>query len=791
MIVERLFLLKSIAENQVQDKTINLEQVRENQVMQKKNITCMDDKAITTIDFCGQAGKAMNPFDDQTPRQILTRQYKVYESQINSSWPGDNLKFPDCLLQQQAIINALSTFFFIRADVEISVRINATPYHAGMMMLSWYPDGEPGAGDDTLMRRSGMSPVCLNYSTSESVELKFHWVDPQTWVFINSGDSPNFALGTLNLDPLVPVANTSGGNENIYCTIYARFIEPKTAGFQPLAPPGFRRVAKEQSTMGGLFEALKPTPQPVDPEAQAKSTSSTVVTTAPRLSLRPIFKDIPMVGDVYDQVSSIVKTVADFLDKPRSLQFAHKMQMDWNSDLVNGSGQDASTRMSLYPQSSLATQGIFNKMCHTSQYSIAQLCGVPMIHEIYVFNNTNTSFQVGVHPGYVGGTNFVSAHSLQPDYLMWISSNFRFWRGSIKYYFMFVTDGFTTARFRISYFIDPATPAGYTASGGDFPSVIVDVKGTTVKSLIVPYLFELPWRKVQEEHTGDASETLVPGLRVEQLVAPTASVGESQITCVLWRAGGEDLQFQQLQSSSIQTQTSAALLTEKLKMKDKAKDEPKDKERPGVSLLRRTRVANPQCSVQGLFNQKFDSMGCDSCGSVESGFTSSEGTGPLVDCLRRYCGSGDFNGDYNVGWYLQNAYSTASDQSWRYPLYALQSIFKFWRGSVRTKTPLNVLDTMTMNGDLAANGDYGDGHIWTFIPGTGMPLQFEIPYYSTVPWQVTGVNNSYLNYDNATLAQGGRTNSGSAPLVSVGDDYLAAVLFTPPAITTPSSEKKT
>jgi len=739
----------------------NLQEQQQMLIDQQKNITCTKDTAITTTDVptAVTLPSPANPFEDQTPTRILTRFYKVYEFNITPSFSQEMLRFPGLLFNIPVVRDALSSFYYFRGDVEISIKLSSTPYHSGAALVGWTPDTSFNYTSD-IMALSAHNPIVLNYSSSDCIDLTFHWVKPDMWTNAN-GTTPadDTSLGILYLMPLVAVGNTSGNSLTIPCTVFARFKNPQVAGF--IVPGAFKtntttRPRREAVAKGKAQMNIRPTrPQDggVSGEQAEKSETGLQTAQAGASVVAPLFESIPIVGNVYQEIASAVKTVADFLDKPRSLQVAAKMVPFVGTDISMGAGLDNSDRLSLYPTSRLATTGIFEKGCFSTKNTTAQLAGIPMLHHRTIFTGSTLSDTLGLHPNYRGYYNGLDRQqAFRPDYFMYVASNYRFWRGSIKYMLHFICDAFTTARFRISYYIDPTTD---TATGGDFPSIIIDVKGSTLTTVQVPFLWHTPYRPFN--WFGEDTELLYPSLKIEQITASIAfSTATPVITCIIWRGAGEDIQFNGLTECSLVCDTPSETISPPKTAKGKA-----------------------QMNIQTSFQKKFDWIGCECTGSKEQGYVTSESNGPIIDTMRRY-----------VTRWLGAEYARLSfddfqyteDDKWRPPFYAFALLFRYHRGSLRFK---GIIDPAAHVG-VAAMARQG-----TFIPdgSAGMTwttqmkpiLEWEIPFYAARPYiPCSWLQSTSVLYPNepANCSTDPLTNE----LISAGEDYQMALLVPPPQI---------
>nr|WPR18067.1 MAG: capsid protein [Chemarfal virus 137] len=578
------------------------------------------------------------------------------------------------------------------------------------------------------------NPVTLNISTSDSAEITYHWMCPETFMAVDTmGTSGRQQIGQMSIQQLVPI-ESADGNTDVPFQVFAQFKSPRVAGF---------RYANAQS--GEKFPA-KSTALTKTPEIAEKDSMGTLVLGTASIA-SSLFKSIPVVGDVYSEVAKFVKTVAGVMDKPRSLQMPQKMVESPTTEWQYGSGASLADRLSLYPTSNLARPTI-SPECMSTNHSVAELAGVPLIHEIFRFTSTATSLEIGLSPTYQGSvTNSNGGKVIYPDYLCSMAMIHEMWRGSIKYYLQFITNGFTTARFRIAYLVDNSTP---DFIGGDFPTQIVEVKGTTYADVLVPYLWASPWRKVVTPFPAQTDAyvpNLYPKMSIQLISSPNSFGSDPSITLVVWRAGGPDIQFQFLKTFP---------------------NHPPP-------------MAEAQTSIGGKFKENFKPITCDCTLSVESGYTSSEPTGKQIDVMKR---------TYPTQNWLPLLHDTDQYYS-QIPLFMIANLYRYQRGSLQYKT---VVDSQGAKGVFYSNGTaLQDGSGFFLVPEGIKPVSVEVPYYELVPYQPVDADSTYT----PMIHEIGLTVGTITPpetqftSMSVGDDFYMFYLMNPPSVEINQTKRRT
>lgn len=464
---------------------------------------------LVSVDKTMESKARWNTFKNNTPKDVLTRMYKVFEYTITPAWVSiQPINFPEALLQVPTITNYLKNFKWLRAGVQIRVMINSTTYHQGMMCSSFIHDVQQGA-PTTLepVELSGLNAVYYNYSTSDTALLKYDWTAP--YMAMNIADATEGSvIGSLLLSPLVAVKNASGGADNITVTIMAGFTNPCVGGYRQPAPG----VAKQSATAEEVFK------------------------TQNHSLYGPSSK--PFSG-VLETVTGIANTIEDLgdlmtgglLDKPTVLEIPTKTFEDKGVELICGRGASMASKMQLCPTHKLADLEMEGNHFSTKKTWRA-LAMHPLLHANYDISSPTWTATIQCTPSYLGNENVftnIDAVTVR-DYLDVAASFHNFWRGSIRYHLKVVTSSFVTGRLRITY-INDDTPDQYA---GDMPNILLDIHGTTTLNITVPYL--------RPAYMTKYTETGAPKLFMEWVSPPVSSQETPTVNLVVFRAAGPDFQ---------------------------------------------------------------------------------------------------------------------------------------------------------------------------------------------------------------------------------------------------------
>lgn len=181
----------------------------------------------------------MDPMYAESIRSFLTRPYPV----ANGTWTGSQTtgSLVDAIpLMSQYLVTAntirdkITGFKYIRGGMRVSMRVNGTKFHHGLMVLAFYPldsaIGGVGANRRNAASATMMPSIFVNPTSDgvEELDVPFVYQDQ----FIKLDDRRTNEFGDVRLyilDSLKAVNQTTVGA--ISWTMYAHFVDPVLTGF--------------------------------------------------------------------------------------------------------------------------------------------------------------------------------------------------------------------------------------------------------------------------------------------------------------------------------------------------------------------------------------------------------------------------------------------------------------------------------------------------------------------------------------------------------------------------------
>jgi len=434
-----------------------------------------------------------NPYPDPDLRKVLSRKYQIAtftwaDTDLATNTALLDLDIMSALLSIPNIADKLTQFRWLRADVDIEVRLNATPFHIGALMVSYLPRCEVTVAADrmmttlnsTLSQRSQNHGMIMSASTKNNLTIHIDREAATVFDPIDEAAIYAGALGVLSFTVLNPLVNAGGGSLNpIDVSVFASFSEPKVSGYGyfPILNPPARIVphSMEVST-----EALsRAAGAIIGPEA-GKLFSPAIVTSA-----------IDALGSAVSAVAPVAQFAASLgLSKPTNQSTAIPALIDDFRDMNYSHGVNQSTKLALHPNAGVGQVS----MNGLKKNSLREFISKPMFYKTLTIDSaslTDTSLDtILVHPCLCA----FESNIFTPTPLAYASQAFECYRGGMKFRYEFITSQFVTARFRITHWPAPTLPPSIENYAGDAVSMVVDVRGDTVAEFTAPYISPYPYQ---------------------------------------------------------------------------------------------------------------------------------------------------------------------------------------------------------------------------------------------------------------------------------------------------------
>lgn len=407
--------------------------------------------------------------------------------------------FLNFLLPEAFVINdtfhktLLSLYTFYKPDIEVWIETNSTAQHMGLLRL-WYDPfqtfkdavtpapvytGNPQPRQPNIFGTSMASHVDLQARESNKVSLRVRYEHPQQCLTTNSID-PISNMGKINVQIVNPLQTTPTSSNSVTVQMWLRFVTCEVAlpiwPHTPLIPSSDFAVLDMQSDT---------TPEPAVRESTYNVVESSVgipevgpPKTSPKRSWWEKGLSIGggIAGAVWNGVtgnwggaaSNIINTIKDIftMDKPSDPMRSVPNMIFPVTPLAHMQGVGGSVRLDASPIGGYLPTDISSS--DPIEHKFATLMKIPSMFGQFSWSNTDAPGKLlATYPVVPGLCNYTTLTGQQyyaidgsvqnngtivvrdHTYLSYYSSFFRYWSGSIKFKYQFVTTGLHTGKIAV------------------------------------------------------------------------------------------------------------------------------------------------------------------------------------------------------------------------------------------------------------------------------------------------------------------------------------------------------
>lgn len=483
--------------------------------------------------------------------------------------------FPqDIFTNSPLVVDKLKNYQYLKANIEIEVKINAQPFLQGALMLVYNPYYNQ-TGD---FRRKGTRFMASQTSC------------PYKIVSIEEGNSVKLTCPYANIYDLFDLGNSQNqfGSAFLYVfstlrgpnaaetakyTVFARFVNPQfyvptqndviaaardQHDIKRLESKGYRVAQSETKPVSASDTGEVETPGPVSKIASGVTTVADVLS------------GIPVIGKFASTVAwvsrAIGKTAASFgWSKPTSIQPQCKSVIKPNNTLIHTEGNDDATTLALLQDNGIDGSSFIPE--NKDEMSFEYIFGRPNYFHaqtantaLFSANKKITAWEVSPLSQYQYN-NSEDSQTLYLGSFAYASMMGTFWRGTINYDIMLIKTPYHQGRFAVV-FLPETNLADVPDTLGELLNtnynVVCNLKdrqdemGRTTFRVSVPFVSNTGWRETYRRTTNTSNpgpdattlDTKTGCLAIYSLVdlsnPPTVA---DDVTFYIAHSGGEDYQI--------------------------------------------------------------------------------------------------------------------------------------------------------------------------------------------------------------------------------------------------------
>lgn len=483
------------------------------------------------------------------------------------------LEFPQAILSASDVItDKLRNFQFFRANLEVTLKLNSTPFQSGILAIVYEPyynrlQNFWKYGNKFLASITSYPHEILNLEVSNSVTLSIPYASEYEYFDISRSDTGGF--GTITVYALTPFSAATGDN-GVEGYVTARFCDMEY--YTPTSNTISTTLLSERQKQIELIRRSPVTHQGEQENAAepgpVTKIAGVIDTVASQLG------DVPVIGKFAAPVSWISRGVGKIASifgwsKPHNLSTTQNVVRTPANGFTHLEGMCDNVMLAAIPDNSIDSstcipsirdEMAINEVCSRSNaidrfsWSTEDDVGqILFVQSVAPFNPKQMAMDLS-QTSTVAGEYSLGAFS-------YASSFARFWRGALEYTLSLSKTTYHAGRLLVQYYPRsfPTTPSEI-ADISEVYSLVIDItrkdesSPITNYSITVPYASDLPWssfmttKQVDAElplYLGEMSRACVNGYLVisvyNKLVAPTTV--SPYITCLMWHNGGSDYEL--------------------------------------------------------------------------------------------------------------------------------------------------------------------------------------------------------------------------------------------------------
>lgn len=565
---------------------------QETLISTQDGITTYSDTGDTSVSLAPPVLDHPDPYPDQGLGKVLERSYQLGSAiSWGNSQPSGTLlqsyELPDAVLFGALAIpnytEKLQNFQYFHAKMRLTVKVNATNYHYGRLIVAYLPCPYTHGGSITEPAAPHNRALCwlpldlASAQSEKSITLDIPFRYPSAlWNLSN----PNYAIqaARVYIQVLHPLSSSNNNvTETARITTYFSFVDPRPIGLVTTHSKHPAKLKKRQYLRARIRRNLPQSSECIDAQVHGRrngvykkktSTVSAEVDKKSRLGvvsgvsydiadIGSRLSHIPVIGDIASTASSVFQHVGSIAEtfgfaKPADINAPTRIYNNPMPELAQSRGLSQAARFTMDQGNHQNTNSdVYAPDCE-DEMSWNTISRTPGLLKTMVTITGGSSgdivWSAPTRPDYIPGTKNTSFIQFDPIPVNMGSLYCRYWRGSMKYTFIFSAGKFTTTRLRISYIpgFVWATPTVPTNVSGDIVSRVVDICGDCTVCVTIPYLSDQPYLPcLPTVDADDFDLAKESGSIVVSLATNPISVDNitAPVYMSVFAAGGEDMTF--------------------------------------------------------------------------------------------------------------------------------------------------------------------------------------------------------------------------------------------------------
>lgn len=453
-----------------------------------------------------------DPYPDKTPRQLLSREYKL--GTINLSTGDTEYMFPFTqMYEHPTIVRYLQNFRLFRSGLRLVFRPLAAPMQYGMLGISYLPYTSSTTKWMDLQQQVQSDMIILDITEQEGCTVELPYLRPALYHTRTDLMSWRVVIHCFFCNAI-----TEGAPTEVPVDIFGSLLEPEAAQYLP--------------TDEGLFQSSSM--HSTAARVVALGTSGLTAIGVAHGYYKAAEGVVKEGGEVLNTVNAAADAVHSFVSNGTATSATKEskgseVKLDLMGDISAPDSKPLfGTRLgdNILPRHQYLPDA-------KNVYNFLDICKTPALVTDQVFTVSTDVMTITCTPFNVGSR------------ATYIARMFRYFRGGSKILLKFCAPQMVSARFKVVLFTGGEVTNDDSAIG-DVLSWIVTVKGSMSWGIGVPYMQKRAWYNIVDDDEGSYQN---PILKVQMLDNPPQPFDKAvSIYVAAFGCVGDDFQMAGLQS---------------------------------------------------------------------------------------------------------------------------------------------------------------------------------------------------------------------------------------------------
>lgn len=430
---------------------------------------------------------------------------------------------PETALLAPVFADKISGFRYIRATAVVRMVINAEPFHAGKLIMSFIPCHDNLQGNV-------FRDLCLNQVTQHpNVEIdcresmcmmRIPYITPADYFDLATTTIP-ISWGKVDVHVLSPLKTGSGGISDLDVSIFVHFEDVELAA--PTLPQSGLKIEKRKNRPARA-RAVPITAG--ESEALAKGPLSSALMTGAHIA--EALASMPMLAPVATPASWVARGLSGVASwfgwsKPMVDSAPTSVARRMVPNMANATGSSLAPSLGLFHDTSLTVLDNLGGVPQ-DEMSFLYLKSIKAYTSSFTMNTTQTSDTalynksicptlLGEYVSYAGSTHGWACQSYPPGF--YLANYFKYWKGGVRLHLKIAKTDYHSGRILIT-FTPGNNPTAPTTAAASVYSLreIVDIRQTSEFVMDLPYLLNTPYQ------TNDGTSGFLKIIVLNELRAP-------------------------------------------------------------------------------------------------------------------------------------------------------------------------------------------------------------------------------------------------------------------------------